>query len=210
MLLLFILVSAHHFGEQNWVNKIVSTKKKLVHLFYLVNGLIILGILFLVNFESVYAIIDGITGVSINFYVSKHLFFLTLLTYILFALFLLKIKLISVADLSLEVFKTLMYTVIFYMSSLIWGFSIYFIIWHSVPSILDQIKFLFGEYKRVYLFKYIKKALPFWGLSVIAVVIIYFQQKDVEKFYTILFPLIASVTFPHSIIINLLFKRFKT
>jgi hypothetical protein len=42
-------------------------------------------------------------------------------------------------------FYLLLFTILFKSSSLIWGFAIYFVIWH-IPSIIDQIKFLNGSF----------------------------------------------------------------
>jgi hypothetical protein len=49
-------------------------------------------------------------------------------------------------------------------SSLIWGFAIYFVIWHSIPSIIDQIKFLNGSFSFPHFITYCKNAGFYWLL----------------------------------------------
>ena len=97
--------------------------------------------------------------------------------------------------------------VIFNSSSLIWGFSIYFILWHSVPSLLDQISFIYGDLKKINIIKYIKNAFPYWLVSIIGIIILFYIFKDEKHFYSLFFAFIAAVTFPHAIVMMSMFTK---
>ena len=46
-----------------------------------------------------------------------------------------------------EVFLLILLGGIFYVGSLLFAFAFYFVVWHSIPSLKDQLKFLRSEYK---------------------------------------------------------------
>ena len=79
----------------------------------------------------------------------------------------------------LETFYLLVFTVIFRVSSLIWGFAIYFIIWHSIPSIINQINYLNGEVSWNNFRKYIRSAFLYWVISLIGIATLYLLFKDI-------------------------------
>ncbi|WP_343912966.1 Brp/Blh family beta-carotene 15,15'-dioxygenase [Aquimarina litoralis] len=204
-LLVFILFSAYHFGEQHWTSKFIkrSPHKPLLYIFY---GMVILGVLFLSNNVEVTKIIHNITGINIskNVYLytsmfSFVIFFGTLITC-------LRMKLIRV-NIWEELFYLLLFYVIFNTASLLWAFAIYFIFWHSIPSLADQVYFLYGNYKRENFIKYLKSSLLQWTLSIIGLITIFiaFQNQD-RLFISIFFTSIAAITFPHVWIMSKLNK----
>jgi Brp/Blh family beta-carotene 15,15'-monooxygenase len=107
----------------------------------------------------------------------------------------------------LETFYLLVFTVIFRVSSLIWGFAIYFIIWHSIPSIINQIKYLNGEFNKKNFWKYIKSAFVYWLISLIGIATLYLLFKDIKIFNALFFSFLAAITFPHVLVIFILFKK---
>ena len=44
------------------------------------------------------------------------------------------------------------------MSGLIWSFGIYFVFWHSIPSIKEQTIFIYGKAEKESIKNYFKKA----------------------------------------------------
>jgi Brp/Blh family beta-carotene 15,15'-monooxygenase len=107
----------------------------------------------------------------------------------------------------LETFYLLVFTVIFRVSSLIWGFAIYFIIWHSIPSIINQINYLNGEVSWNNFRKYIRSAFLYWVISLIGIATLYLLFKDIEIFNALFFSFLAAITFPHVLVIFILFKK---
>jgi Brp/Blh family beta-carotene 15,15'-monooxygenase len=106
-----------------------------------------------------------------------------------------------------ELFYLLIFTVIFKASSLIWGFALYFILWHSIPSIIEQMNFLYGKFSIQNFISYCKSALIYWALSIIGIVSLYYIFKDQELFNAIFFSFLAAITFPHVIVITKIFNK---
>ena len=92
-------------------------------------------------------------------------------------------------------------------ASLIWGFAIFFIIWHSVPSIMDQIKFLYNEVNLENFKAYFKSAFLYWIASLFGIAVLYFIFKDEKIFNALFFSALASITFPHAFVIVNMYKK---
>ena len=107
----------------------------------------------------------------------------------------------------LETFYLLVFAVLFRVSSLIWGFAIYFIIWHSIPSIINQVNYLSGEFNKKNFGKYIKSAFVYWMISLIGIATLYLLFKDIKIFNALFFSFLAAITFPHVLVIFILFKK---
>jgi Brp/Blh family beta-carotene 15,15'-monooxygenase len=209
-LVLFILFSAFHFGEQHWEHQKFEINKYLRMSFYFIYGSFILLLLFEFNKTEVAEIIASITSYQLNEDIITYGFISTSIVLgLLLLLFILKSK--SFKNLiPLELFYLLIFGIIFKVSTLIWGFTIYFVFWHSLPSLYDQISFIYGDYNKKNMLLYCKNALPYWVISLIGIGLVYFIFKDENIFYAVFFSFIAAVTFPHSIAINKMFKNKKT
>jgi Brp/Blh family beta-carotene 15,15'-monooxygenase len=203
-LLLFIIVSGYHFGEQQWENLEKSTLFKLFEFTY---GLFILMLLFNFNIKEVQEVIQNITSIVVpkNYFTNG----LLINSVVLVALGIYySNKLIEFKNRwMLETFYLLVFTVIFRVSSLIWGFAIYFIIWHSIPSIINQINYLNGEVSWNNFRKYIRSAFLYWVISLIGIATLYLLFKDIEIFNALFFSFLAAITFPHVLVIFILFKK---
>lgn len=203
----FILVSGFHFGEQQWNEKLKIEFEWIKFMFQIVYGLLILFLLFTFHALEVQKIILAIT----NKEVAVSSFILVL-----------KILIISFTTLSIffyfkvesfknyifqEIFYLFFFTILFKVSSLIWGFALYFIFWHSIPSIIDQMKFLFGEVTFKNFKSYFKSAFPYWIVSLAGIAILYFVFKNQKIFNALFFSFLASITFPHVVVILKMFKK---
>ena len=203
-LLLFIVVSGYHFGEQQWQNLEISNLFKFFEFTY---GFFILMLLFIFHVKEVQEVILNITSVAISEnYFSIGLAITTLLLIILGFYF--SRKLIEFrSKWILETFYLVVFTIIFKVSSLIWGFAIYFILWHSIPSIINQVIYLKGEFNRNNFITYIKTAFAYWLISLIGIAVLYLLFKDVKIFNALFFSFLAAITFPHVLVIYILFKK---
>lgn len=206
-LLLFIIVSGYHFGEQQWQN---IERTAVFKFFQFVYGLLILMILFVFNAEEVQDVILDITAISIPVdYFTLFLLIIIFLLSMLCAYFYNKTPTFK-NKLFLEIFYLLVFTIIFKVSSLIWGFAIYFIVWHSIPSIINQVIYLNGEFNKYNLVKYIKSAFLYWMISLIGIAVLYLLFKDVKMFNALFFSFLAAITFPHVLVIFVLLKNRKS
>ncbi len=95
-------------------------------------------------------------------------------------------------------------------SSLIFGFSIYFIFFHSVLSIKDQVKYIYGNDNSQYIKKYLISALPYFILALLFLIGSYlfidFESLDILP---IMFTFLAAITFPHVIVIEKMYSTMK-
>jgi Brp/Blh family beta-carotene 15,15'-monooxygenase len=206
-LLLFIIASSYHFGEQHW-NEIIKTNKSLVRSLFQFNyGLLILVILFYFNTKEVIEIIYEITKYTIS---AEHIEGAVLIALSAFVILSIRLYLISTEfknNLIEQLFYLIVLAVVFKASSLIWGFTIYFIFWHSIPSLNDQLIFLYGSSTWADFKKYFKTAFIYWFISLIGVFGLYYIAKDMVVFDALFFAFLASITFPHFIVILNMYQK---
>lgn len=205
-LLLFILVSGYHFGEQHWAS-LIKNKTSIRKLFELIYGLFILAVLLYINAAEASKIIFEITGIVLpeTFFMISTLVIsiLLLITTYIVTLYHNEVK----KNILEQLFYLVVLMVIFKSSSLIWGFAVYFIFWHSIPSLHDQIIFLYGNYSLDHFKKYVKTAFWYWVLSIIGIAVLYVFAKDLVIFDALFFSFLASITFPHALVILKMFKK---
>lgn len=206
-LLIFILVSAYHFGEQNWHQILKGLNKIISGLLEFSYGLLILTAIFYFNALEVADIIYKIAFISID----ETQFLLMMQISTLLYIISLSIVGIQKKELQIKLIEQSLYIIIlciiFKVASLILGFAIYFILWHSIPSLHDQIKFLYGSYNLENFKKYFKSAFWYWIISLIGVFVLYFISKDMIIFDALFFSFLASITFPHFIVIVQMYKK---
>ncbi|TDE07067.1 Brp/Blh family beta-carotene 15,15'-dioxygenase [Flavobacterium sandaracinum] len=209
-LLLFIIVSANHFGEQQWQNLEQDFPTWLLVLFHFLYGFVILLLLFNFHTDQVQNIIFKIANVL----VPLPYFWLVLQVSVgaflgLSAYFYWKSEKIR-KKLLVEFFFLLLFAILFKSSSLIWGFAIYFVLWHSIPSIIDQIKFLNGSFTIPYFVAYCRAAGVYWLISIIGIALIYFIFREEQLFNALFFSFLAAITFPHAVVITRMFGKKQT
>jgi Brp/Blh family beta-carotene 15,15'-monooxygenase len=206
-MLLFIIVSGYHFGEQHWEDLKINKRKLVLVLFQFSYGSLILVLLFNFHIEEVKTIIYQITRISFSelhiplILVCLGISLLFLGSYLYHKIALFK-RLVFI-----NIFYLLVFTILFKTASLIWGFAIYFILWHSIPSILGQLKFLYGESNFTNFKTYFLKAFVYWIVSLIGIGILYILLKDKQVFDALFFSFLAAITFPHTLVIMKMFNQ---
>lgn len=206
-LILFIVVSSYHFGEQHW-NTILTPINSYRSIVFRFNyGLVVLLLLFYCNSIEVIAIITKITSytipknyIGITLCIGVILYFLSSLTMYFDSIAFRK----NAAE---QFFYLLVLAIVFKASSLIWGFTIYFIFWHSIPSLHDQIIFLYGNFSWVNFKNYCKTAFIYWLISLLGILCLYYVAKDLLVFDALFFAFLASITFPHCVVILNMFQN---
>lgn len=206
-LALFLIISAYHFGEQQWqhLEDFFYLGVRLV--FEFCYGSVVLLLLFSFHLLEVQKIIFAISSslVSTNFILFLLAFFGLFLT-VFGIYFCMKTKKIR-SQLAMELFHLLVFTIIFKSSSLIWGFAIYFVFWHSLPSIINQTKFLYGALNKTNFILYLKSALLYWIISLLAIASIYYLFSNEKIFNALFFSFLAAITFPHVLVIVKVFGK---
>lgn len=207
---LFVLFSAFHFGEQHWEHKGLDISNKLIHLFYFIYGLLVLHILFILNPYEVLDIVKSITGYTLTYQFILYSWMSNLIAFVILSILIYHKSLKFRSIILIELFHLLIFTIIFKVSTLIWGFTIYFIFWHSIPSLYEQISFIYGNFNKVNMFSYLRKAFPYWIISLIGIAIVYYIFKEEKLFYAVFFSFLAAITFPHAMVMNKMFTNKKT
>ena len=204
-LLFFILFSAYHFGEQHWASRLGKTKGY-SQIFYLSYGLLLLFLLFSAHGSEVSNVIKEITGIAVHLkYYNYGLWISILATFISYVI--VQKRKVFTFILIKELFYLCLFFVVFNTASLLWSFAIYFILWHSLPSMLDQIKYIYGGFSKENMFKYLKSSSIYWILSItaIAFLFLFFRNAD-QTFLALFFSFLAAITFPHVLVITKIFK----
>lgn len=209
-LLLFILVSGYHFGEQHWQLDCPDRKKRFLVFFQTAYGLLVLSILFLFHPLEVDQIIFNISDWNIPFDWLRYFFYGTVFATLLGGIILYVSKIKWKKPLFQELILFLVFSILFKTSSLIWGFALYFVIWHSIPSMLDQIQFLHGSVSIQKCWLYLKSGFLIWLISIIGILTLYYFFNQHYFFEALFFSFLAAITFPHVWVIIQMFKRKKT
>ena len=206
-LLLFIVISGYHFGEQHWQELEFDGRNWIKVLFQFIYGIFILLLLFVFHKKEVEQIITSIIHANIEFIeISYLLTVFGLLLSMFFVYF--NFRSIKFQKNTIEeLIYLLVFTILFKMGSLIWGFALYFIFWHSIPSLHDQIKFLYGNYSFINFKLYFKSAFVYWIISLFGIITLYLFFKDETIFNALFFSFLAAITFPHAWVILKMFNK---
>lgn len=205
-LVLFLLFSAHHFGEQNFHNKNLELGIKSL-LLYFAYGTFVFAILFLNNFQETLYIMQELFAINLE---KKTLLYIVICSFIVFFCILLQdaFKRKKYTVLAEEILYLFVLFIIFKASNLIISFGIYFIVWHSIPSIIDQLEFMYGKASRQNFIKYLKKSILFWGIGLLTIGILFWYYKDSILLESVLFGVLFVISLPHVIVITLM-NKFK-
>jgi len=199
-LLSFVLVSCYHFGEQHWSSRALNQKALFLRFF--LYGALIFFTLFTFQYDPSAEVIFQMTGVRLPFY----FFWMGLLVSFLgFVLSMLRAK-IKWTDFSLELFLLVILAVLFSKASLMFGFGLYFVLWHSIPSLNSQLEYIYEESTKKSWMSYLKSASVYWVLAILGLVLFFkFVQVSEQQYLSIFFSFLAAITFPHAVVMGLMF-----
>jgi Brp/Blh family beta-carotene 15,15'-monooxygenase len=200
-LLLFLFFSGYHFGEQHWNYLKVEERKISILTFQTLYGLFIFSLLFYFHENEVKLIVGQIINYSISFINFGKITIGLGIGLIVSSINMYRISSDFKNQIVVNIFYLLVFAIVFKTADLIWAFAIYFVVWHSIPSIKEQINYLYGDFTLSNFKKYFKSAFIYWLLSLIGIFILYFIFKDKELFNAVFFSFLAAITFPHTMII---------
>ena len=192
-LLLFVLASSFHFGEQQWhKNNVIKSAK--LHFFYVAYGIFLFSLLFFTHQDQTLFIIQEISGIPVAQSILLQALVASCVLTVFFAF--LNIQQIK-AQLFFQFLALIVFVLLFSQTSLLWSFSVYFVLWHSIPSLKEQAVVLYpNETKPVY--KYFKQALPYWILSLVGLAVVFvFFRDNTASLLSLFFGFLAAITIPH-------------
>ena len=205
-LLFFIFLSSFHFGEQHLGQYNINSKNILIkNLLYTSYGSIILGLLFSLQWLDTHVIVYEISELFIPKKIMELYFYLGFLTFFIISLFYKSLRKFLWIEISLIVFLGFFFS----KASLLLSFTVYFVFWHSIPSILDQLNFLYYKDNSRKI-KYLLSSLPYWVMSILGLFGFYFYyHTKPDTFLPLFFSFLAAITFPHTIVMGWL-KIYKS
>jgi Brp/Blh family beta-carotene 15,15'-monooxygenase len=196
-ILFFVVLSSYHFGEEH-LSKKINVNGLFNSFYFLAYGIFIFSLIFSQSIADVDVIMRELTG----FTFTESQIEIALLTSGIFlcfgSMYLVLTKRNNLKIFIKEVFYLLLLFLVFQNSSLVLGFAIYFIFWHSVPSIIHQVEFISGNLNEKAIFYYVKKALIYWVISVVGLLVLYQLVPQIELFATVVFAILFAVTAPHT------------
>ena len=207
-LLTFVIVSIYHFGEQHWEvtldNNSISRFKKIFLMTF--HGLIFFIIIFMNNIISVNEVLNSFNLPPLYYSYLIITLSSSLIIYVLFLIYLNELREYFINEIT--------FLILFFLltinSTLIYGFAIYFIFFHSLLSIKDQVKFIYGNDKSESIKKYITSSLPYFILALTSLLIFYLVVDLQEiNLLPIIFTFLAAITFPHVIVIEKMYRYKK-
>lgn len=202
---LFVLFSAYHFGEQHFHLK-SNSNSSLVYFYYLIYGMLIFSMLFFFNQQDVINVVFEITDYRISNQFLIILFYFSVSLTVLLTLYL-GLKDIFKLNYFHELVLLIIMLLVFSNASLIAGFAIYFILWHSIPSLKDQIVVLHKEFNKQNVLLYLKNSFLYWLISITSLFGLYYFLDNDKLFISMFFSFLAAITFPHVIVMFNLFNK---
>ena len=198
-LIIFVMFSSYHFGEEHWEDRLPISVANFV--FYILYGAFLFFLMFSLQYEPVVEVIQKISGRLLPFefflYTAIGLG-ITLLTTMLFHSSL-RPHLIK------ECLILVLLSGIFYVGSLLFAFAFYFVVWHSFPSLLNQLKFLYGDMNFKSFLRYFKHSIIYWLASLISLYLVYrYMDFEADYFMPLFFSFLAAITFPHTIVMGMM------
>jgi Brp/Blh family beta-carotene 15,15'-monooxygenase len=205
ILTVFLLISGYHFGQEHF-EKYKFNTSWLTHVFLLSYGFSIILTLLVIHHQKSLLIINDLLNLQISY---TALLYPLIASAVLLAISSIKVmQTLSWKTIGRELFYLVIIYVLFQTASLLWGFAIYFILWHSVPSIYSQIIFLEGTVTNFSIKKYLLNSLLYWIAALIFLSLLYYFLKDYTSlFLSTIIAFLGGITFPHVIVMNQLHKK---
>ena len=198
-LIIFVLFSSYHFGEEHWEDRLSISASHFA--FYSLYGSFIFFLMFTLQYESVVEVIEKISGHQLDF--EFFLYTAVILGGVLFTSMLFNSS--TRPHLIKECLLLLLLAGIFYVGSLLFAFAFYFVVWHSFPSLMSQLKFLYGTMNFISFLRYFKHSVIYWLASLISLYLVYrYVDFEADYFMPLFFSFLAAITFPHTVVMGMM------
>jgi Brp/Blh family beta-carotene 15,15'-monooxygenase len=205
ILTIFLLTSGYHFGQEHF-EKYNLAPSWWLSIFVTSYGFNIILYLLVQNADESILIINDLINNPITY--DTLLYSLLLSATIMTITGIVIFRSLAWQHIVREVFYLIVISLLFQNTSLVLGFAIYFILWHSVPSIYNQIAFLDGKVTATTIINYVTNSLLYWiGALIFLGVLYYFLKDHTSLFLSTIIAFLGGITFPHVIVMNKLHKN---
>lgn len=210
---IFLTISVYHFGQSNWVAAIFPTKMDAA-LTYLCWGAFVLFIPIIWHFDTASEIIAVIAKQPVSVISESWQIGICLTLLVLncgVALYWWMKGTLDFRALRNELLNLGLLTVLFFSTPLLLGFTIYFVFWHSLGSVIDQISFFRRHFQWYNWRRYAWQTLPFSFAAVGGLGLLFWLKTllGLQPDISMLFIFISVVTLPHMLLMDQLYEECK-
>ena len=208
-LVLFFLISSYHFGESQ-LYKFNLKNKLLTHFTYLCWGVSVIFSFFFYNIDELVFLSKSYEDTRnllsvVNLNTFSYLFLTSnIITLILFTVFIFKFK-VKINKVISEVFFLFVIHISSFLFPLLICFTLFFIILHSLPSLVNQYNHFKKFNNKFTLRDFVYLMVPYSSVSILFIIFISFcSYLNVINYSIPLISiiLISVITLPHSFIIS--------
>ncbi|MCO6490115.1 MAG: Brp/Blh family beta-carotene 15,15'-dioxygenase [Phaeodactylibacter sp.] len=210
-LILFLLLSMYHFGQSNW-NYVPFQHKVTEYGAYLLWGAFVVLTPILWHYDASESIIRHLIGAPAPAIAKpwRETICIALLAVNLWlAIYLLIQRKVSFRQFAEEVANLAVLALLFVNTPLLLGFALYFVGWHSLSSVMDQVRFFRERLGRYSLKDYVRNTLPLSLAAIAGLAGMAGIQSSLGMGFNIgaVFIFISVVTLPHMILIDQLYQE---
>ena len=205
----FLIISAYHFGQSNWQTVAVSPRiRPVLNISF---GAFTIGGAVLWHWDEGQNIVQQMIG-DLPAWSQSTMANIQWFILLFNVAILLGIRFAGQIDPSLllrEVVKLSVLSFMLYYTPLLVGFTLYFTLWHSLSSLLDQVSFFRHQWPSFTLKSYYYQAAPYTLLAIFGLLGLIFGQSFIfpeASFLSLFLILIACMTLPHIILVE---ERYK-
>lgn len=204
--LLFLLISVYHFGQSNYQNtRIPRWADALLNMVW---GTFALGGVVLWHWEESSVVICQLVGNRPATWSSSSMgklqwYLLALNALLPVCLWL--VRRMQGGQLLFEIGKLAVLSFMFLYTPMLVGFTLYFTLWHSLGSLLDQLAFYRRQWPTFTLAHYYRQAAPYTLLAIIGLAGMAFGQSLLfpnTSLVGIFLIFIACITLPHIVLVE--------
>jgi len=212
MFILFLLISAHHFGQSQLFKFDIPNILK--HIFYLAWGVLLLGTVIFFNYEESLGIFKSIEWLNAESWVTPELWAFStiggLIVMILISLYLI-IKGQKPSDLLEEWLILGVLILLSIQGNAVFTFALYFGLWHSFRSLLIEYKELQSVFDSFSLKSFVIKLIPY---SLLALFFLFASYEFLTNYsvgispYMFFIIFISTLTVPHLFVMSSIYESF--
>jgi Brp/Blh family beta-carotene 15,15'-monooxygenase len=190
-LIIFLLMSAYHFGQSHFLNVSLTYHQKSTYFF---TGVFYLSVILWGDYSNTALILNTIAPVDeyeifgwpvilASFSISNFLVF----------------KSQSGKGVLLMIEMVFLGTLLYYLPLLV-GFILYFGFWHALPSMNVEYKALKKHFSKKPFTRFVGKMVPFTAISIVGIVLVIallYPRSEPEELVLLFFVLISLISAPH-------------
>ena len=133
-------------------------------MFYTIYGALIFFLIFTLQYDEVVVVIDRISGYTLTYELFLYPCIGLGITLIIWILFVKQLRIFFIN----ECLLLLLLGGLFSVGSLLFAFAFYFVVWHSLPSLKEQLIYLHGDFNLKSFFKYFKSSFIYWIAALVS------------------------------------------